>query len=63
MPYQSVFTLFIIGGAFCTTGGLVGALNWIKEGKRRRQIETDIWTHHLLQRDYLIKYKLDKDAK
>jgi hypothetical protein len=38
MPFQSAFTFFIIGGAFATTGALIGSLNWLYEGKRKRSI-------------------------
>jgi hypothetical protein len=55
MPYQSSFTLFIIGGAFVTTAGLYGSLNWLYEGKRKRSIEKDHWRHHLENRDQAIK--------
>jgi hypothetical protein len=55
MVYQSTFTLFIVGGAFCAASGLVGSLNWLYEGKRKRSIETDHWQHHLQNRDQAIK--------
>jgi hypothetical protein len=55
MPYQSTFTLLIIGGAFVSASGLVGSLNWLYEGKRKRSIEKDHWEHNLENRDIAIK--------
>jgi hypothetical protein len=55
MPYQSTFTLFIIGGAFVSASGLIGSLNWLYEGKRKRSIEKDHWRNYLENRDNAIK--------
>ena len=55
MPFQSTFTLFIIGGAFAATGALLGSLNYLYEGKRQRSIGNDHFAHHLEQRDMAIK--------
>ena len=56
MPVQSAFTLLIIGGAFAAAGGLIGTINYLYEGKRRRSIGNDHWSHRLEQRDLAIKY-------
>jgi hypothetical protein len=58
MPVQSAFTFLIIGGAFCAAGGLIGALNYLYEGKRKRSIANDHWRHHLEQRDLALQYVL-----
>lgn len=58
MPVQSAFTFVIIGGAFMTAAGLIGGLNWLYEGKRRRAVANDHWRHHLQQRDLALKYVL-----
>ena len=63
MPYQSAFTLLIIGGAFMTTGALIGSINWLYEGKRKRTIEADFWIHDMENRDYAIKYLLKEGKK
>jgi hypothetical protein len=55
MPVQSAFTLLIIGGAFAAASGLIGSLNYLYEGKRRRSIANDHWRHRLEQRDLAIK--------
>jgi hypothetical protein len=62
MPLQSVFTLFIVAGAFTTTGALIGSLNWLYKGKRKRAIANDHFAHHLQQRDWAIQ-SIYKDAK
>jgi hypothetical protein len=62
MPYQSTFTLFIIGGAFCAASGLIGSLNWLHEGKRTRSIEKDHWRHHIENRDLAIKAFLKQQS-
>ena len=54
MPFQSVFTLFIIGGAFMTTGALIGGANYLLEGKRKRSICQDAFSHRLESRDRVI---------
>ena len=54
MPYQSAFTLFIIGGAFSATGALLYGLNYLQEGKPRRTIQKDDWTHFVQQRDAFV---------
>jgi|UPI000581A754 hypothetical protein len=63
MPLQAAFTLFIIGGAFCTTGALIGGANWLYEGRRRRMVEVDVWTHTASQRDMLIDRMRKESAK
>lgn len=63
MPFQSVFTLFIIAGAFTTTGALIGSLNWLYEGKRKRSFALDHFAHRLEQRDMAIKKVFGKDVK
>ena len=63
MPYQSVATLFIIGGAFGAAGGLVGLVNYVYTGKRKRETGNDHWTHHLRQRDMAIEYVLKSQPK
>jgi hypothetical protein len=55
MPLQSAFTLLIIGGAFSAAGALIGSLNWLQEGSRKRLIGKDHFSHHLKQRDLAIK--------
>lgn len=55
MPVQSAFTLLIIGGAFAAAAGLIGAANYVYEGKRRRSIGDDHFTHYLQQRDYALQ--------
>jgi hypothetical protein len=55
MPFQSAFTLLIISGAMATTGALLGTLNWALEGKRKRSIALDAFSHRLEQRDSAIK--------
>jgi len=55
MPFQSAFTLGIIGGCFCAIGGLLGGLNYLYEGKRERAIMQDYFSHRLDQRDKAIK--------
>jgi hypothetical protein len=62
MPYQSSFTLLIIGGAFVSVSGLIGSLNWLNEGKRKRSIEKDHWRHHLENRDLAIKAFLKQQS-
>jgi hypothetical protein len=63
MPYQSSLTLLIIGGAFVTASGLIGSLNWLREGKRARSIEKDHWRQHLESRDISIKAFLKEQSK
>ena len=62
MPYQSAFTLLIIGGAFMTAGALIGTINWAYEGKRKRSFAQDQWQYHMEQRDLMLK-RYAKDAK
>jgi hypothetical protein len=59
MPVQSAFTLLIIGGAFAAAGGLIGSLNYLYEGKRRRSIGKDHWRHHMEQRDFALRTVLN----
>ena len=63
MPVQSAFTFLIIGGAFAATGALLGTLNWIYEGKRKRSIQQDHWRFHLEQRDKALKQLLKVEDK
>lgn len=62
MPAQSVATLFIIGGAFATAGGLLGSLQWLESGSRRRTAAQSHWGHHLEQRDLALKH-FEKEIK
>lgn len=55
MPFQSVFTLGIIAGAFCTAGGLLRGLNYLYEGKAERAVGQDYFSHRLASRDQAIK--------
>jgi hypothetical protein len=55
MPYQSVFTLLIIGGAFAATGGVLAIGNYLETGKLKRPIMEDGWSHTLASRDAQIK--------
>jgi len=55
MPVQSAFTLLIVGGAFAAAGALIGSLNYLYEGKRRRSIANDHWRHHIEQRDAALR--------
>jgi hypothetical protein len=55
MPYQSVFTLLIIGGAFSATGGILALGNFLETGKLKRPIMEDGWSHTLASRDAQIK--------
>ena len=63
MPLQSSFTLFIIAGAFSAAGALIGSLNWLQEGKRKRIIAKDHFTHHLIQRDLAIRSVYKNELK
>jgi hypothetical protein len=63
MPFQSVFTLFIISGCVMATGGLIGAFNWMYEGKRKRSIGLDSFSHRLESRDRMIDQVWGKDKK
>ena len=62
MPVQSAFTYLIIGGAFATTGALLGGLNYLLEGKRQRSIQRDYWSFNLEQRDLALK-KIEQKYK
>jgi hypothetical protein len=55
MPYQSAFTLLIIGGAFAATGAILMGLNKVETGKWRRETKIDYWTHTLAARDIYLK--------
>jgi hypothetical protein len=63
MPYQSAFTLLIIGGAFAVGGGLVGSLNWLQEGTRKRRTAVTHLEHHLHNRDLAIQQFLQQQRK
>jgi hypothetical protein len=63
MPFQSVFTYFIITGAFMTSCGLIGSLNWLLEGKRQRSICLDSFSHRLEARDRMIHQVWGKKNK
>ena len=63
MPFQSAFTFFIIGGCVMATGGLLGSLNWIYEGKRKRSIALDSFSHRLESRDRMIDQVWGKNKK
>jgi hypothetical protein len=55
MPVQAAFTLLILGGAFTTTGALLGSLNWLETGQRKRSVAKSHWGHHLEQRDLALQ--------
>ena len=55
MPVQSAFTLVIITGAFSLAGGLIGGLNYLQEGKKKRSTAQTHFGHHLEQRDKALK--------
>lgn len=57
MPYQSAFTLLIIGGAFTAAGGVLAVGNWLETGKLKRPILEDPWSHVLASRDQQLKGK------
>lgn len=59
MPYQSAFTLIIIGGAFSAAGGVLAIGNWLETGKLKRPILEDAFQHVLASRDARLK-KLGK---
>ena len=61
MPFQSAFTLFIIGGAFAAAGTLIGGLNYLQEGKRKRDIAQTHFGHHLKERDAAIRHVFGKE--
>jgi hypothetical protein len=63
MPVQAAFTLLIIGGAFTTVGGLLGSLNWLQTGKRKRSVAASHWGHHLEQRDLALHKFLNVEDK
>ena len=63
MPFQSAFTLLIISGCVMTTGGLIGSLNWLLEGKRKRSIGHDSFSHRLESRDRMINQVWGKEKK
>lgn len=63
MPLQSAFTLFIISGAFCAAGALIGSLNYLQYGQRKRSIGMDHFTHHLQQRDLAIRSVYKNELK
>jgi hypothetical protein len=58
MPYQSASSLVIISAAFTLTGGILGGVNWLKEGKRQRDIGGDAWKHFVKQRDLALKEQM-----
>lgn len=58
MPYQSAFTLLIIGGAFAATGAILMGLNKLETGNYRRESKDDYWTHTLAARDTYLKRQL-----
>lgn len=59
MTYQSIFTLFIIAGAFSATGGILAVGNYFDTGSFKRPILEDAWAHVLAARDEELK----KEAK
>jgi hypothetical protein len=61
MPFQSAFTYLIISGAFMTVGALIGGANWLYEGKRKRSIGLDDFSHRLESRDRMINQVWGKD--
>ena len=64
MPYQSAFTLLIIGGAFSAAACLIGGLNYVAEGKTRRSLHSsDYWAHQMEQRDAVVKKLLSEKNK
>jgi hypothetical protein len=50
-PFAATFTLIIIGVCFQAMPALLGGLNYLQEGKRKRDYCMDAWTHRLRQRD------------